>query len=1088
MRGPLLASNASSQQRATRFAEFYQAVHGRPPFAWQKRLAAEVLDPDNGWPEVIRVPTGCGKTSILDIAVFELAVQAQHDPENITAARRICFVVDRKLIVDEATIHSAALCDTLIKADDRNAILARVAQALRSLTPHPDESNQDPLRVVRLRGGVYRDDGWAADPVTPTIIISTIDQIGSRLFFRGYGVSRRSRAVHAGLLAFDNRIIVDEAHLSAVFSTTLAGRDVSPNGKPTRVAGVKPYQAWAERAVLPESRRIRFVRMSATAGIGNRMFELTKEEREDTALRPRLEAQKPAALIKEQGNKNRETLVDAMVKHASGLAVFKQDNEPDRPRVVGLVFNRVASARRAFEQFREHLGETAKDDVVLLTGRIRPFDRDRLLNQWLPRIKAGREAQPDRPLFVVATQTVEVGANIDFDALITEAAPLDSLRQRFGRLHRIPEQPAKRPSATAAVFIQSNHATNSSTDPLYGQATAETRKWLNRNGVAQPPASSKKGKPQKTPPSPNESTHPQVDFASARIDALLHDDKTKPANLSDLLAPQPVAPILFPAHLDAWAQTNPQPDPDPDVAPFLHGPGSDSADVQVVWRKDLTTANRKDWPEIVALMPPRTRESLAVPLHVVRKWLCNLLLLDAADVEGAAGSDAHTQGRARPALRWRGADRSRPVRPEQLRPGDTIVVPASYGGADEFGWHGRSNASAETPVTDVADQSLAELIASYPDDAFRRPPLRVRLHPSLLGSDPAQADACLKVRNVLSQAAWSVANDGDPLDDVRRALQEWPALAAAGEELRVACTALLENLQRASIEPYPDGKGVVVSAHVSLTAPRQIPEHDLEIEEPDDDRASILDGGQPVTLDEHTDAVKRMANDFALACALPDDLRGALESAAFWHDQGKRDRRFQAWLHGSELAAFAALAEEPPRVLAKSARSHKAHGLSSSRFGYPRCHRHEFVSVRLFERAAEIARADGSPIPDADLVKYLIGTHHGRGRALAPVSRDNHPVQIRMDHQGRQIEVSSDHALHTLDSGWSDLFWSLIRKHGWWGLAYLEALLITADRLVSSEQRRRAAGTIAEPTPDRAATQSPAHQAPAASSVVRTTR
>src|SRR5437588_647617 len=56
------------------FDEFYQAANGYPPFPWQARLAARVLEGE--WPS-IDVPTGCGKSSVVDVAVYALAVGAE---------------------------------------------------------------------------------------------------------------------------------------------------------------------------------------------------------------------------------------------------------------------------------------------------------------------------------------------------------------------------------------------------------------------------------------------------------------------------------------------------------------------------------------------------------------------------------------------------------------------------------------------------------------------------------------------------------------------------------------------------------------------------------------------------------------------------------------------------------------------------------------------------------------------------------------------------------------------------------------------------------------------------------------------------
>lgn len=1009
------------------FSDFFEAVHSteaepRRPFEWQKRLAAEVLD--NGWHDVVRVPTGCGKTAVLDLAVFELALQADRTPRNRTAPRRICLVVDRRLVVDEATEHARRILRAIRRAP-RNPhaapVLKAVSDRLRALGPAVGE----PLRLVRLRGGVYRDDGWASDPLTPTIIVSTVDQIGSRLLFRGYGVSRRNLPVHAGLLAFDTRVIVDEAHLSTVFTETL---DL-----------IRRYQRLAEESLLSENRRLNVVRMSATVREheDERPFKLSPRERKDPELRSRLEARKEASLIpvqvdavtekmrREQRGKarqleeeNRKKLVRKIAHEARCLAgVGSETSHEPWPRVIGVVVNRVATARQVYETLIDSDG-FADCEAFLLTGRIRPFCRDRLVESWLPKIKAGRKQEPEKTLFVVATQTVEVGANLDFDALVTEAAPFDALRQRFGRLDRLGRRHERGASAPASIIIRTDQDRKSDADPVYGAAIAETWQWLKKRIAS----SVGKGAAKRS----------TVDFGSNRLDEKVV--RHPPEDMAKVLTQRGECPLLFPAHLDTWVQTNPPPEPDPDVAPFLHGRADAPADVQVVWRADLDPERSSAWRETASLMPPLTGEALPVPAYAVRAWLKETKGAggeDVADVEGiqVVASVASAERQGRPVLRWRGRDDASVIGPEAVRPGDTIIVPAKYGGCDRFGW----NPLHTDDVDDIAEKCLAQLVASYPREAFRRPKLRFRLHRDLLprADDATHGRLCI----LLSEAVTAATSGGGDAWPAIQHLLEAIATHLADPYLESAVEALLAS--RGHVERYPTD-GIVIVNSLALDVTACLPEDELGEDEPEGDEISF-DGSQ-VLLTEHLDSVGSAAEQFASDAGLDEDLIASLGLAGRWHDEGKRDMRFQAWLRGSELKALTA--SEP---LAKSGRDQYP---PSRIFGYPLGARHEFVSVRLFEEAGLQC---GGKFPD--LVKFIIGTHHGFGRPFPPVDRDTNPIDVKLVRDGKELVVSSSHRYHLLGSGWVDLFWSMVRRFGWWGIAYLEALLVTADRTVSARKR-----------------------------------
>jgi len=957
------------------FESNYAALRDKPPMRWMVRLFEDVVT--GKYPRLVDLPTGAGKTELVVIWLLALAWLGANERKSPPVPRRLVWIVNRRVLVRQVFEIASTLRE---KMEPEGAPEMRDVRAgLRAITG----TEGDVFQVVELRGQIAADRDWAIRPAMPQLIIGTVDQIGSRLLFQGYGLGKWGRPQQAGLLGVDAWVTVDEAHLVPAFVVTLRQlRDCC--GSPAANLPA-PFDALFAR--LP----FWLTELSATPGLPppsqEKPFRLTEDDKADEAIADRILAAKKRRVLVEwlpKAEKPKEVLAQKLVaasiaSKAARIAVFVREV---------WVANAVAKGIAA-ELKKGGINEAR---VCKITGRIRGYERDRLSEE--PAFKvflSERQQQPtavaNERHFLVGTAAAEVGLDADADVILCDFASLPTLLQRLGRLDRrgvmsrrhdqgngeLPTMRvfASREEPTQKILGQLSKlatALNADSAPWSAELMAGAH-WLSATKTKEDKADEKEEK------SAKDQTTPLIDAATWKIlnptegvctpskDWLAHDH-------ARIAAGPVVVPPLTDAVLDYFSATTEPRSPHLSPHPFLYGLADEDEGtplVGVAFRLEVEalreTADDEDDTEtpdaaadvieIFKRFPPLRAELHQVKLSVVREWL------------DSAAAEEH---------------------------------PLVYRKRDK--WHAK-----------VAGESTAAAAAALGPDGVLILPASVRMHEPCkkLLEDCEQPGGADGKHTVISDVLLGVS---DP-QRARYLRSIEPSDGLVGSKGAFLWNTEAED-EKPSATAKPKGFNQALSKKLSIGGVVRVSRY----------YRPNWNSGQLQYLDAHDGAPGHIARaqgeavDVAKTIAPGDTfLSSLLSAAALGHDEGKRFPKWQrafGWRTGMPPIAKLVPGLEKPASLK----------------GF----RHEWESLRELTRKGATSPAGLSPEAQAlwrDLLLHLVGVHHGH---LRPSITDN------------GLTPNAETAMHNpLRLEAAERFARLQNQLGHWRLAYLEALLKTAD-------------------------------------------
>lgn len=906
------------------------------PFSWQEEVLDHICE-HGVWPERINAPTGSGKSSVVDIHLFANALAAVGAAPRVP--RRLCVTVGRRALVDNQVDRAYKILECMEKAladeSGESDILRRVDEALQSFQTRNDKQGNDPFEVGHIRGELSNRTLPVTDISACAIIAATPDMYGSRALFRGYGSTKAARPRETALLAMDTVMVLDEAHMNRQLLHTT--QRIAQLQKREVNLGVPTLQV-VETTATPSTED------SESTTLGVDIEALDKPN--DKELHRRVYSHKELMLHpidKWDGKPGNAATVNAAVDAIKKFLAHREASEgSEEAHTIGCIVNHVRTAIAIKEALvKNKVLEKAKE-VQLLVGRMRPYDLENLQAEHSGLFTT----EGDKSVkVVVATQTLEVGIDVDFADLVTELAPASSLAQRFGRVNRLGR---RKDSKVVVIEPASGDSVKKDAPPYKAVDLSNAYAWLEAlNGAENPsvnPAAMVKNPPVQSSP-------------------------------ERLLYQRPEWPDLL-----EFSRTDENPYDEPDLDLWLH----DSLDAETamggVIVRDNLPSNTSAAMEILktSYFAPSDRETFPANLKILQE------ILDYQDEHGVKPRKfLYRQGEI---SLWQDADHGAESS-QSLAPGDVLLldmgsVPFTNQGiaVTQRELPSKKDELKAVPFLDDAELYVAELYV-YEKCADREKHFR-----EYLGLSPEEAAELL---------------DSQSTDGKKMIASELSTEAEGGQE--------------------------VIAWYAEVTGKESVEGSDI---------AQELVLAAPVLLDDHQNDVAERTRQLAENLGLAPEFSEALELAARYHDEGKRDLRFQQML-GADPDADA-LAKSGHRSVAEAYRAR-------SRSALPRGWRHEQLSALM------VAASPEKVGEHRDLVLRIIGCSHGHGRFSFA-----HDAGFLLKEgylpEGTDYEALKEQATRLFNVGyWDTLMEQTSRTYGPYATAYLEAVERAADAQISRE-------------------------------------